>query len=161
MVLHKNHWSLLGPSTFYWAQFDPLVGNTFLFRSSNNTLVSVSDPWSAFWADTTPFKRPQRQHVRCFEATEKQGYLCLSGAWRRGPRALSRRTIASLDGALVESARFPLFLKIWAHLSNHSDHNDDSRLLPLSCDGGSVEKQKRRKIRKQDTGYNIQFISER
>ena len=36
----------------------------------SNSLVSVSDPWRAFWADTTPFKGPQLWCVRCFGTTE-------------------------------------------------------------------------------------------
>ena len=37
----------------------PLHGSTILFRSLSNSLVSVSNPWKAFWADTAPFKGPR------------------------------------------------------------------------------------------------------
>ena len=43
---------------------DPWVGkNTFLFRASNS-LVSVLDPWRAFWPDTTPFKGPRASFLK-------------------------------------------------------------------------------------------------
>ena len=52
----------------------PCRGNTFLFHSSSNSLVSVSEHGMAFWADTAPFKGPQPRCVRCFGTTEIQGH---------------------------------------------------------------------------------------
>ena len=54
----------------------PHRGNTILFRSCqpSNSLVSVSDPWRAFWADKAPFKCPPLALCVAFRPSEIQGH---------------------------------------------------------------------------------------
>ena len=97
----KNHW-------FAWrANQWPLVGET-LFSSvpPSNSLVSVSDPWRAFWADTAPFKGPRLASCVASGTTEIQGHLQVCRARRGGPRTPSKIADANLDCAFVENALF-------------------------------------------------------
>ena len=56
----KNHRS-------FWRANPRLVDLQTLLSSvsTSNSLVSVSDPWRAFWADKTPFKGPRPKRIRC------------------------------------------------------------------------------------------------
>ena len=82
----------------------PCRGNTILFRSSSNSLVSISDLWRAFWADTAPFKGPQpRRRARCFGITEKQGHHQVWRPRRGGSRTPSRTTDANLVVRLLKT----------------------------------------------------------
>ena len=64
----KNH-------LFAWmANQWPLDRKHYFFLSFSNSLVLVSDPWRAFWADTAPFKGPQPRRVYWFRTTEIQGH---------------------------------------------------------------------------------------
>ena len=62
----KNHW-------FTWrANQWPLIGET-LFSSvpPSNSLVSISDPWRTFWADTCVLQGPWTRLVSCFRDYRK------------------------------------------------------------------------------------------
>ena len=67
--LLKNHW--FSRRANQW----PLIGET-LFSSvpPSNSLVSVSDPRRAFWADTVPFSGPRLASCVASGTTEKQGH---------------------------------------------------------------------------------------
>ena len=58
----------------------PRWGNTFLFQSSSNSLVSVSDPWRAFWVNKAPFKGLRFATCVASETTEYNGHWTLPGA---------------------------------------------------------------------------------
>ena len=97
----KNHW-------FAWrANQWPLIGET-LFSSvpPSNSLVSVSDPRRAFWADTAPFSGPRLASCVASGTTEIQGHRQVCRARRGGPRTPSTTTDANLDCAFVENALF-------------------------------------------------------
>ena len=85
----------------------PLVGKT-LFSSvpPSNSLVSVTDPRRAFWADKAPFSGPRLASCVASGTTEKQGHGLLCRARRWGPRTPSTTTDANLDCAFVENALF-------------------------------------------------------
>ena len=84
---------------YYWfawrANQWPLIGE-LLFSSvpSSNSLVSVSDPWRAFWADTAPFKGPRLASCVASGITEKQGHCQVCRARHGGSRTLSRTDYA-------------------------------------------------------------------
>ena len=64
---HSNDRGQIGfkKSLFAWrANLWTLVGETLL--SSSNALVSVSDPWRAFWVDTEPSKGLLPRNMDCF-----------------------------------------------------------------------------------------------
>ena len=97
----KTHW-------FAWrANQWPLIGET-LFSSvpPSNSLVSVSDPRRAFWADTVPFLGPRLASCVASGITELQRHRQVCSARRGGPRTLSTTTDANLDCAVVENALF-------------------------------------------------------
>ena len=48
--------------------------NSFSYVPSCNSLVSVSDPWRAFWADTAPFKGPRLASCVASGTTEIKGH---------------------------------------------------------------------------------------
>ena len=85
----------------------PLIGET-LFSSvpPSNSLVSVSDPRRAFWADTAPFSGPRLASCVASGTTEIQGHRQVCRARRGGPRTPSTTTDANLDCAFVENALF-------------------------------------------------------
>ena len=57
---------------FVKTHWKPLIGETLFYSAPpGNSLVSVSDPWRAFRADTAPFKGPR---VTSWVALELQGY---------------------------------------------------------------------------------------
>ena len=90
----------------------PCQGNTFIFRSSSNSLVSVSDPCRTFWADTAPIKGPQPRHVICFRTTEIQGHRQVWRARCGGPRTPSRTTDANLIVRLLKTHFYLWFWKL-------------------------------------------------
>ena len=49
--------------------------NSFSYVPSCNSLVSVSDPWRAFWADTAPFKGPRLASCVASGTTKILGHL--------------------------------------------------------------------------------------
>ena len=52
-----------------------LIGKTrFSVVPPSNSLISVSDPWRAFWADMAPFKGPRLASCVASGATEIQGH---------------------------------------------------------------------------------------
>ena len=65
----------------------PLIGEV-LFSSvpPSNSLISVSDPWRAFWAGTAPFKGPRFASAVASGTTDIQGHRQVCRAGRRGPR---------------------------------------------------------------------------
>ena len=66
----------------YWSP----VGQTFFSSVPHrNSVISVSDPWRAFWADTTPFKGPRLASYVDSGITEIQGPRQLCFARRGGP----------------------------------------------------------------------------
>ena len=85
----------------------PLIGET-LFSSipPSSSLISVSDPRRAFWADTAPFSGPRLASCVASGTTEIQGHRQVCRARRGGPRTLSLTTDANLDCAFVENALF-------------------------------------------------------
>ena len=92
----KNHW---------FAHHWPLVGETLLSSvPPSNSLVSVSDPRRAFWADTAPFSGPRLTSCVASGTTEIQGHRQVCRARPRGHRTPSRTTDANLDCAFVENA---------------------------------------------------------
>ena len=70
----------------------------------SNSLVSVSDPRRAFWADTAPFSGPRLASCVASGTTEIQGHRQVCRARRGGPRTPSTTTDANLDCAFVENA---------------------------------------------------------
>ena len=70
----------------------------------SNSLVSVSDPWRAFWADTAPFKGPRLASCVASGTIEMQGHHQVCRARRKGPRTLSRKTIKNNDSVFVKNA---------------------------------------------------------
>ena len=78
----------------------PIVGE-ILFSSipPSNSLVSISDPWRAFWANTVPSTRL----VRCFRNYRESRTPSVV------PRTMSSTTDANLDCTFVEN---PLFTPI-------------------------------------------------
>ena len=104
----KNHW-------FAWrANQWPLIGET-LFSSvpPSNSLVSVSDPRRAFWADTAPFSGPRLASCVASGTTEIQGHRQVCRARRGGPRTPSTTTDANLDCAFVENALIYTDPRLW------------------------------------------------
>ena len=92
----KNHW-------FAWrANQWPLIGET-LFSSvpPSNSLVSVSDPRRAFWADTAPFSGRRLASCVASGTTEIQGHRQGCCSRRRGPRTPPTTADANLDCAFV------------------------------------------------------------
>ena len=84
-VLPLNHW------LFYPQEV------RFLFsQPASSSLVSVSDPWRAFWVDTTPFKGPRLASCVAFGTTEIQGHL-------------QERLKQTLTVRLLTTHLFPLF----------------------------------------------------
>ena len=46
----------------------PLSGTILVsFVPPSNSLIPISDPWRAFWADMAPFKGPQPSLLLCFQ----------------------------------------------------------------------------------------------
>ena len=81
----------------------------------SNSLVSVSDPQRAFWADTAPFSGPRLASCVASGTTEIQGHSQVCRARRGGPRTPSTTTDANLDCAFVANALFyadPWFWKV-------------------------------------------------
>ena len=72
----------------------------------SNSLVSVSDPWGAFWADTAPYKGPSLASCVASGITEKQGHNQVCRARLGGPRTESKAADANLDCASVDNALF-------------------------------------------------------
>ena len=106
----KNHWLAWRPNQW------PLIWETlFSFVPLRNILVSVSDPWRAFWDDTAPFKGPRLASSLASRTTEIQGHSQVCRARRESPRTPSTTTDANLDCAFVENALFytdPWFWKV-------------------------------------------------
>ena len=103
-----------------------------------NSLVSVSDPWRAFWADMAPFKGPWLTSYVASGTTENQGHSQFCCAGRGGPRKPSKTTDANSDCAFLENALYftdPLELtkKAWK-----SKNNPD--IIFGSCDVVSCQK---------------------
>ena len=65
-------------------------GNAFLFPSSQQLLVSVSDPWRAFWADMAPFKGPRLSSCVASGTTETQRHRQVYRARRGCPKTPSK-----------------------------------------------------------------------
>ena len=93
-----------------------LLARETIFSSlpPSNSLVSISDPRRAFWADTAPFSGPR---IACVASgtTEIQGHRQVCRARRGGPRTPSITTDTNLDCAFVENALFyraPWFWKV-------------------------------------------------
>ena len=106
----KTHW-------FAWrANQWPLIGESlFSFVPPSNSLVSVSYPRRAFWADPAAFSGPRLTSCVASGTTEIQGHRQEWCTKRRGPRTPSTTTDANLDCALVENAPFytdPWFWKV-------------------------------------------------
>ena len=87
-------------------KIDPCRGNTFSSVPPSNSLVSVLDPWRAFWADTPPFKGPRLASCVASGTTEMQGHCQVCCARRGGPRTPSKTADANLDSDFVENALF-------------------------------------------------------
>ena len=84
----------------------PCRGNTFPSVPPSNSLVSVSDPCRAFWADMAPFKGPWLASYVASGTTENQGHSQFCCAGRGGPRKPSKTTDANLDYAFVLNALY-------------------------------------------------------
>ena len=69
----------------------------------SNSLVSVSEHWCAFRADTAPFKGPRLASCVASGDTQIQAHSQVCPTRRWGPRTLSRTTDANLDYAFVEN----------------------------------------------------------
>ena len=54
-------------------QWPLMVETLFSSVPASNTLVSISDPWRAFWPDTVPFKCPRPASCVATGTTENQG----------------------------------------------------------------------------------------
>ena len=72
----------------------------------SNSLVSVSDPWGAFWADTASFKGHRLALCVPSITTEIRGHCQVCHARWSSPRTPSTTTVANLDCAFVENALF-------------------------------------------------------
>ena len=77
----------------------------------SNSLVSVSEPWRAFWADMAPFKGPRFASSVASVTTEKQGHCQVCYARHRGCKTPSRTADVNFDCMFVESAL--LFTDPW------------------------------------------------
>ena len=97
-----HHKQRLSPSLFCFIVFRDIKGkinNPSLWRKlfsvvpPINSLISVSDPWRDFWADTLPFQGPKPHLMRCFRSFRDT--RSLSG-WCRCLRTTSKRTDANL-----------------------------------------------------------------
>ena len=110
----KNHWSAWRANKW------PLTGEILLSSvPSSNSLVSVLDPWRAFWADVAPFKGPRVTLCIASGTTEKHGHCQVGCTTRKGPMAASTTTGEKLDCAFVENALLFFVPKIggtWAPL---------------------------------------------
>ena len=83
----KNHWFACKANQW------PLIGETLISSvPPSNSLVSVSDPWRAYWADTPPFKGPRLASCVASGTSEIQGHRQVCRARRGGPRTLSTTT---------------------------------------------------------------------
>ena len=72
----------------------------------SNFLISVSDPWRAFWADTVPFKGTLLASCIASVTTEKQVQRQVCRTRRGGSRTPSTTIDANLDCGFVENALF-------------------------------------------------------
>ena len=79
----------------------------------SNSLLSISDPWRAFWGATAPFQRPQLALCTASKTTEMQGHLQLSRPRHRGPQRLLRTTDANLVCAFDENDLLFIVPNIW------------------------------------------------
>ena len=80
-----------------------------------NSLLSVSDHWSAFWADTVPWRT--LDFLSSSWTTEKRAHCQVWRAWLGGPRTPSRTTYTNLDFVFVEKALVFIDPKIWGACS--------------------------------------------
>ena len=80
----------------------PLIRKTLLsVVPPSNSLVSVSDPWGAFWIDSAPFKDPQLASCVASGTAEIHGHHQVCHTRRGYPRTPSTTTEANLDCAFV------------------------------------------------------------
>ena len=68
----------------------------FSFVPSSNSIVSISDPWRAIWADMAPFKGPWLAFCVASRTTEIQWHYQVCRSRHGGPRTLSRSADANL-----------------------------------------------------------------
>ena len=75
----------------------PCQGNIFSSDPLSNSLVSISDPWRAFWAYTWRFKDSQLASCDASGTIEIHGHQSdVSSYARRGPRTPPRTTNTNL-----------------------------------------------------------------
>ena len=92
----KYHW-------FAWRSNQWPLTREILFSSvlTSNSLDSVSHPWTAFCADTAPFKGPWLASYVASKTTEIQGRHQVCHDRHGGPRASSRTIDAIPDWAFL------------------------------------------------------------